>query len=180
MRNCTGCSLDRPTSPAGSAPAGPAPAGSAPAGSAPAGSAPAGSSGPRGTTDATGTSTGTGTGTGPDPAPSVTPATLPEAYAGSWRSTYGDQSWQLTLTPGTTGSIIMSLTLQAPGFSCAWTAPLRSATTDTVGLDPSTVISGAPPSCSPGGRSTLRLLPDGNLVRELDGSTALPLTYRRH
>ncbi|MET9854809.1 hypothetical protein ABZY57_17910 [Streptomyces sp. NPDC006450] len=70
-------------------------------------------------------------------------------------------------------------TLQAPGLGCAWTAPLRSATTGSVGLDPSTVISGAPPSCSPGGRSTLRLLPDGSPVRELDGSTALPLTYRR-
>ncbi|MFE9564190.1 serine/threonine-protein kinase [Streptomyces sp. NPDC006487] len=135
------------------------------------GAAPAGSSGPR--------STGDATGAGTTPSPSVTPATLPEAYAGTWRTTYGDQSWQLTLAPGTTGSPVMSLTLRAPGLSCAWTAPLRSATTDSVGLDPSTVISGAPPSCSPGGRSTLRLLPNGNLVRELDGSTALPLTYRR-
>ncbi|WP_327254135.1 protein kinase domain-containing protein [Streptomyces sp. NBC_01244] len=145
------------------------------------GGAPAGSSGPRGTGDATGAGigAGTGAGTGTTPPPSVTPATLPEAYAGTWRTTYGDQSWQLTLAPGTTGSPVMSLTLRAPGLSCAWTAPLRSATTDSVGLDPSTVISGAPPSCSPGGRSTLRLLPNGNLVRELDGSTSLPLTYRR-
>lgn len=113
------------------------------------------------------------------PSPSTPPATLPEAYAGTWRTVYGGQSWQLTLTPGTTGANVMSLTLQAPGLSCAWTAPLRSATADSVGLDPSTVISGTPPSCSPGGRSTLRLLANGNLVRELDGSTAAPLTYRR-
>ncbi|MCX4779951.1 serine/threonine-protein kinase [Streptomyces sp. NBC_01264] len=147
------------------------------------GTSPSGSSGPRGTADAstpgTDAGTGPGTGSGTTPSPSVTPATLPEAYAGSWRAVNGAQSWQLTLSPGTTGSTVMSLTLQAPGLSCAWTAPLRSATTADVGLDPSTVISGTPPSCSPGGRSTLRLLPDGNLVRELDGSTAAPLTYRR-
>ncbi|MFF3216309.1 serine/threonine-protein kinase [Streptomyces sp. NPDC002886] len=134
-----------------------------------------GSSGPQGTGDTVAPNTGTGT----TPTPSVTPATLPEAYAGSWRAVNGEQSWQLTLSPGTTGARVMSLTLQSPGLSCAWTAPLRSATTGSVELDPSTVISGTPPSCSPGGRSTLRLLPDGNLVRELDGSTAAPLTYRR-
>ncbi|MGW1775630.1 serine/threonine-protein kinase [Streptomyces sp. NPDC002104] len=144
-------------------------------------SGPSGPSGPQGTTDAStaGTGTGTGTGTGVTPTPSVTPATLPEAYVGTWRAVNGGQSWKLTLSPGTTGSTVMSLTLQSPGLGCAWTAPLRSADAGGVGLDPSTVISGAPPSCSPGGRSTLRLLPDGNLVRELDGSTAAPLTYRR-
>ncbi|MFI5763726.1 serine/threonine-protein kinase [Streptomyces sp. NPDC051563] len=115
----------------------------------------------------------------PSPSPSAPPATLPAAYAGTWRSVYGGQSWQLVLTPGTAGANVMSLTLQAPGLSCSWTAPLRSAAADSVGLDPSTVTSGMPPSCSPGGRSTLRLLPNGNLVRELDGSTAAPLTYRR-
>ncbi|MCY0924957.1 serine/threonine-protein kinase [Streptomyces sp. H27-H1] len=135
--------------------------------------APSGSSGPQ----ATGDANAPGTSTTPDPSP--TPATLPAAYAGTWRATHGGQSWQLTLTPGTTGSRVMSLTLEAPGLSCAWTAPLRSATTDSVGLDPSTVISGTPPSCSPGGRSTVRLLANGNLVRELDGSTTSPLTYRR-
>ncbi|MFD5144719.1 serine/threonine-protein kinase [Streptomyces sp. NPDC058401] len=134
-----------------------------------------GSSGARATGDAT-TPDAVAT---PSPSPSAPPATLPEAYAGTWRTVYGGQSWQLTLTPGTSGSNVMSLTLQAPGLSCAWTAPLRSATADSVGLDPSTVISGTPPSCSPGGRSTLRLLSNGNLVRELDGSTAAPLTYRR-
>ncbi|MER5759646.1 serine/threonine-protein kinase [Streptomyces sp. NPDC002082] len=141
------------------------------------GASPSGSSGASSGGQATGDATASGAVA--TPSPSAPPATLPEAYAGTWRTVYGGQSWQLTLTPGTTGANVMSLTLQAPGLSCAWTAPLRSATADSVGLDPSTVISGTPPSCSPGGRSTLRLLSNGTLVRELDGSTAAPLTYRR-
>lgn len=79
----------------------------------------------------------------------------------------------------------MSLSVQAPGLACAWTAPLGSAAagaTDgagTVELAPSTVTSGAAPTCTPGGRSTLRLLPDGSLVRELADSRSVPLTYHR-
>ncbi|MDD9377815.1 serine/threonine-protein kinase [Streptomyces sp. ZAF1911] len=145
-------------------------------GASPSGSSTGASSGAQ----TTGDTTASGAVATPSPsAPPTPPATLPEAYAGTWRTVYGGQSWQLTLTPGTAGANVMSLTLQAPGLSCAWTAPLRSATADSVGLDPSTVISGTPPSCSPGGRSTLRLLSNGSLVRELDGSTAAPLTYRR-
>ncbi|MFD9307353.1 serine/threonine-protein kinase [Streptomyces sp. NPDC060048] len=109
----------------------------------------------------------------------VTPATLPEAYVGSWRATSSGQTWVLTLTPGAAGAPVMSLTVQAPGLACAWSAPLRSAAPGTVGLDPSAVTSGVPPTCSPGGRSTLRLLPDGSLVRELENSASAPLTYRR-
>ncbi|MBT2453189.1 serine/threonine protein kinase [Streptomyces sp. ISL-43] len=110
---------------------------------------------------------------------SVAPATLPEAYVGTWRATSSGQTWLLTLTPGAAGAPVMSLTVQAPGLACSWSAPLHSAAPGTVALDPSAVTSGAPPTCSPGGRSTLRLLPDGSLVRELENSPSAPLTYRR-
>ncbi|WP_343234820.1 alkaline phosphatase family protein [Streptomyces sp. ICC4] len=83
------------------------------------------------------------------------------------------------LTPAPAGSPVMSLTVQSPGLACSWSAPLRVAAPGTVGLDPSSVTSGAPPTCSPGARSTLRLLPDGSLVRELENSASAPLTYRR-
>ncbi|MET9464849.1 hypothetical protein ABZY44_08480 [Streptomyces sp. NPDC006544] len=73
----------------------------------------------------------------------------------------------------------MSLTVQAPGLACSWTAPLLEATPGTVGLETSTVTSGTPPTCSPGGRGTLRLLPDGTLVRELEDGPGAPLSYRR-
>ncbi|WP_405491355.1 protein kinase domain-containing protein [Streptomyces sp. NBC_00096] len=122
--------------------------------------------------------------TASSPASIPPPAVLPAAYAGTWRATSGGQSWRLTLTPGGAGTPVMSLTVQAPGIACAWSAPLDSAAgapagAGTVGLAPSTVTSGAAPTCTPGGRSTLRLLPDGSLVRELADSPSAPLTYHR-
>ncbi|WP_405921648.1 serine/threonine-protein kinase [Streptomyces sp. NBC_00122] len=115
-------------------------------------------------------------------APTATTATgttgLPEAYLGNWRATTGTQTWRLTLTGGEAGDPVMSLAVQAPGFACAWTAPLNSAP-DPVELGASTVTSGAPPTCTPGGRSRLRLRSDGTLQRELEGSDHPPLTYRR-
>ncbi len=103
---------------------------------------------------------------------------LPEAYLGTWQATHGSQTWRLTLTRGAIGDPVMSLAVEDPGFACAWTAPLRSAP-DPVALDASTVTSGAPPTCTPGPWSRLRLLPDGTLSRELAGSDNPPLTYRR-
>ncbi|MFE9633292.1 serine/threonine-protein kinase [Streptomyces sp. NPDC006463] len=105
-------------------------------------------------------------------------AVLPEAYLGNWQATTGTQTWRLTLTGGGAGDPVMSLAVQAPGFACAWTAPLHSAP-DPVELGPSTVTSGTPPTCTPGGRSRLRLRSDGTLQRELAGSDHPPLTYRR-
>ncbi|CAM5523912.1 Serine/threonine-protein kinase PknD [Streptomyces avidinii] len=116
----------------------------------------------------------------PEPTgPSALPARLPDAFAGTWRTTSGAQAWRLILTPGAAGSPVMSLTVQAPGLACSWTAPLRSAAPGTVGLETSAVTSGTPPTCSPGGRSTLRLLPDGTLVRELEDGPGPPLAYHR-
>ncbi|WP_327415345.1 serine/threonine-protein kinase [Streptomyces sp. NBC_01233] len=105
-------------------------------------------------------------------------AGLPEAYLGTWHATHGSQTWRLTLTRGAVGDPVMSLAVEAPGLACAWTAPLRHAP-DPVELDASTVTSGTPTTCTPGGWSRLRLLPDGTLRRELVGSDNPPLGYRR-
>ncbi|MFD6226932.1 serine/threonine-protein kinase [Streptomyces sp. NPDC060232] len=113
-------------------------------------------------------------------APSSAPAAdgLPEAYVGTWQAVRGSQTWRLILAPGGVGEQVMSLAVQDPGFACAWTAALRSAP-DPVELDASTVTSGAPPTCTAGSRSRLRLLPDGALRRELAGGDSPPLDYRR-
>ncbi|OKK18400.1 hypothetical protein AMK16_19005 [Streptomyces sp. CB00455] len=107
------------------------------------------------------------------------PGGIPESYLGTWQATAGARTWRLTLTPGATGDPVMSLAVQAPQLSCAWSAPLLDAPPGAVELGPSTVTSGAPAACMPGGRSRLRLLPDGTLQRELTGSGGPPLTYRR-
>ncbi|MER7730846.1 serine/threonine-protein kinase [Streptomyces erythrochromogenes] len=148
------------------------------------------------------------TGSGPDSAPASASASasalgsasgaasgsahgagpLPEDYVGTWQAVRGSQTWRLTLSRGGVGEQVMSLAVQDPGFACAWTAALRSAPDpghdpdtgpDPVELDASTVTSGAPPTCTAGGRSRLRLLPDGTLRRELAGTDSPPLDYRR-
>ncbi|MFE7184338.1 serine/threonine-protein kinase [Streptomyces erythrochromogenes] len=108
------------------------------------------------------------------------PGSLPEAYAGTWQAVRDSQTWRLTLTRGEVGEQVMSLDVQGPGFACSWTAALRGAAgPGPVELDASTVTSGAPPTCTAGGRSRLVLLPDGALRRELAGSDGPPLDYRR-
>lgn len=119
---------------------------------------------------ATGTATATDTETADD--------ALPEAYLGTWRATNGTQAWELTLTAGSVGDTVMSLSVQDPAFACSWEAPLRSAS-EPVELEASTVTSGDPVTCAPGGWSRLRLLPAGTLQRELVGSDGAPLTYRK-
>ncbi|MFD9082861.1 serine/threonine-protein kinase [Streptomyces erythrochromogenes] len=108
------------------------------------------------------------------------PGFLPEDYASTWEAVRGSQTWRLTLTRGGVGEQVMSLDVRDPGFACSWTAALRgSPGPDSVELDASTVTSGAPPTCTAGSRSRLRLLPDGALRRELAGSDNPPLDYRR-
>ncbi|MEU6309732.1 serine/threonine-protein kinase [Streptomyces sp. NPDC047014] len=104
---------------------------------------------------------------------------LPEAYLGTWQAVRGSQTWQLTLARGAPGEEVMTLSVQDPGFSCAWTAPLHGAATGPVELGPSAVTSGTPPTCTPGAGSRLFLQPDGTLRRELTGGDAPPLDYTR-
>lgn len=106
-------------------------------------------------------------------------ARLPEEYIGTWQATTGARTWQLTLIPGAIGDPVMTLAVEDPGFTCAWTAPLRAAP-DPVELAVPSLTSGAAPACAPDGRSRLRMLPDGTLQRELAGSGNPPLDYRRH
>ncbi|MFD8025075.1 serine/threonine-protein kinase [Streptomyces lavendulae] len=116
---------------------------------------------------------GTGTSASGGPA-----ARLPQSYVGTWRASSGSATWRLDLTPGAVGEPVMTLRVDDPGYSCSWRATLRGAP-DPVELDASTVTSGPPPTCTPGGWSRLRLLPDGTLRRELDGGSNPPLTYHR-
>ncbi|MEV6571933.1 serine/threonine-protein kinase [Streptomyces sp. NPDC051577] len=127
----------------------------------------------------TGTTVRTVPGAGTTPAgPATATLTLPDSYAGTWRATSGTTTWHLTLTPGTVGDPVMDLRAEDPGYSCTWRATLLGGD-DTVELAGSAVTSGAPPTCTAGGVSWLRLLPDGRLRRELTGSAMLPLTYDR-
>ncbi|MER5773018.1 serine/threonine-protein kinase [Streptomyces sp. NPDC002039] len=118
--------------------------------------------------------------TGPTGAAAAGPvkAALPDSYAGAWRARSGTATWHLTLTPGTVGDPVMDLRVEDPGYSCTWRATLLG-DGDGVELAASTVISGAPATCTAGGVSRLRLLPDGSLRRELTGSAIPPLTYDR-
>ncbi|MCX5377483.1 serine/threonine-protein kinase [Streptomyces sp. NBC_00091] len=139
-------------------------------------------------TDPSGSGSGPGPGSGSASAPAAggpgSPGSatlagrLPQSYAGAWRAASGSADWRLTLTPGAVGDPVMTLRVEDPGYSCAWRATLRSGP-DPVELNASTVTSGAPPTCTPGGWSRLRLLPDGSLRRELDGGANPPLTYYR-
>ncbi|MEU9416239.1 serine/threonine-protein kinase [Streptomyces sp. NPDC048272] len=127
----------------------------------------------------TGTTARTAPGAGTTPAgPATAALALPDSYAGTWRATSGTTTWHLTLTPGTVGDPVMDLRAEDPGYSCTWRATLLGGD-DAVELAGSAVTSGAPPTCTAGGVSRLRLLPDGRLRRELTGSAMLPLTYDR-
>ncbi|MGW6820836.1 serine/threonine-protein kinase [Streptomyces sp. NPDC055005] len=126
----------------------------------------------------TGSTAGTGTaGTGSGAAGPAT-AALPDSYAGAWRARSGTATWHLTLTPGTVGDPVMDLRVEDPDYSCTWRATLLGGG-DAVELAASTVTSGSPATCAPGGVSRLRLLPDGSLRRELTGSAIPPLRYER-
>ncbi|MFJ9079194.1 serine/threonine-protein kinase [Streptomyces sp. NPDC102278] len=133
---------------------------------------------PGGATNGPDAETGTTARTAPGAGPATATLMLPDSYAGTWRATSGTTTWHLTLAPGTVGDPVMDLRAEDPGYSCTWRATLLGGD-DTVELAGSAVTSGAPPTCTAGGVSRLRLLPDGRLRRELTGSAMLPLTYDR-
>ncbi|WP_405979976.1 serine/threonine-protein kinase [Streptomyces sp. NBC_00158] len=128
-----------------------------------------------------GSGSGSGSGSAPasgSPGSGTRAGRLPQSYAGTWRASSGPADWYLTLTPGAVGDSVMTLRVEHPGYSCSWRAALRSAP-EPVELDASAVTSGTPPTCTPGGWSRLRMLPDGSLLRELSGGSSAPLTYYR-
>ncbi|WP_432144365.1 serine/threonine-protein kinase [Streptomyces sp. bgisy084] len=102
---------------------------------------------------------------------------LPAAYLGTWETTVGGSALngrRLTLTQGTTGDTVLTMTATGANYRCTFAATLTNAG-PPVRLGPSTVVSG-PGGCSPGESSTLELVGD-TLRRISDDGKAL--TYRR-
>ncbi|ATW49704.1 serine/threonine-protein kinase [Streptomyces peucetius] len=122
------------------------------------------------------------------PVPGTTPPTAPTAgevpgeYVGTWRASFetadGTNTRIMTITQGTAGEQVMTLTGTGPNYDCRWSATLRAAG-PPLELDPTAVTSGDRTSCSPGQWSRLNMPNDTTLVRELVGSGGDPLTYTR-
>jgi len=103
---------------------------------------------------------------------------LPADYLGTWETTVGGSALngrRLTLTQGTTGDTVLTMTATGPSFRCAFAATLTSAG-PPVRLGPSTVVSGPTDTCLPGEPSTLEMV-GGKLRRVSDDGKAL--TYHR-
>ncbi|WP_455713320.1 serine/threonine-protein kinase [Streptomyces tubercidicus] len=103
---------------------------------------------------------------------------LPAAYLGTWETTLGGSALngrRLTLTQGTTGDTVLTMTATGASYRCTFAATLTDAG-PPVRLGPSTVVSGPRDSCSPGEPSTLELV-DGVLRRISDDGRAL--TYHK-
>ncbi|MFI1394182.1 serine/threonine-protein kinase [Streptomyces sp. NPDC020681] len=118
--------------------------------------------------------------------PSTTPSPdsggVPEAYVGTWKSTFdtadGTNTRVMTITQGTTGDQVMTLSGIGPNYDCRWSATLR-ASGPPLELGPTQVTFGDATKCSPGQWSRLDM-PDGStIVRELVGSGGAPLTYTK-
>ncbi|MGW2394858.1 serine/threonine-protein kinase [Streptomyces lydicamycinicus] len=103
---------------------------------------------------------------------------LPADYLGTWETTIGDSALngrRLTLTQGTTGDTVLTMTATGAAYRCTFAATLTSAG-PPVRLGPSTVVSGPTDSCLPGEPSTLEMV-GGTLRRVSDDGKAL--SYHR-
>ncbi|MFI6563738.1 protein kinase [Streptomyces sp. NPDC050534] len=131
---------------------------------------------------------------GPDPT-SAQPTTaapsggvIPAGYLGTWSTTItnadGDNTRQLTIQQGGVGDTVMSLVADGPtssgSYHCVFQAQLTGAPGSGGALEvgPSTVMSGDPGYCKPGGATEITLQPDGSLQRETV-SNGEKLTYTR-
>jgi len=97
---------------------------------------------------------------------------------GTWETTIGDSALngrRLTLTQGTTGDTVLTMTATGAAYRCTFAATLTSAG-PPVRLGPSTVVSGPTDSCLPGEPSTLEMV-GGTLRRVSDDGKAL--SYHR-
>ncbi|MFE1174975.1 serine/threonine-protein kinase [Streptomyces sp. NPDC058773] len=115
---------------------------------------------------------------GRDAAQSAVHGGIPADYLGTWETTLGGSALntrRLTLTQGTTGDTVLTMTATGASYRCAFAATLTSAG-PPVRLGPSTLVSGPADSCLPGEPSTLEMV-DGKLRRVSDDGKAL--TYRR-
>lgn len=122
--------------------------------------------------------------------PATTPPTtsgtqeggVPAEYVGTWRASFdtadGTNTRTMTITQGTTGTQVMTLSGTGPNYDCRWSATLR-ASGPPLELGPTQVTFGDPKQCSPGQWSRLDMPDDTTIVRELVGSGGAPLTYTK-
>ncbi|MEU6528312.1 serine/threonine-protein kinase [Streptomyces sp. NPDC046928] len=124
----------------------------------------------------------------PSPSASADDGAVPAEMLGTWNASIasadGASSRRLTLRQGEVGDTVLTLVADGPAgsgtYHCEFTASLAAApgSDGTLSLGPSTVTVGAPPTCSPGKATRIRLLPDGRLERVTVGSGE-KLTYSR-
>ncbi|MFJ4855793.1 protein kinase [Streptomyces sp. NPDC088730] len=115
---------------------------------------------------------------------------IPEGYLGTWStgidSAVGHSTRRLVIQQGGVGDTVLSLTAEGPTdaggtYRCVFQADLTDVVTGDAPLriGPSKVTLGEPmSSCTPGGPTTLTLLPDGTLSRE-NTDTGETLTYTK-
>ncbi|MGK5730576.1 protein kinase domain-containing protein [Streptomyces sp. URMC 124] len=137
---------------------------------------------------------------GATPAPATSPATGddsagagtgPQAFAGTWQSTFGSgartNSRTITISRGT----VVTVTIQGSGtlddgtsYTCQWSATATGGGTggSPLRVGPSSVTRANPASaCQPGSASDLVLLPDGGMRRDFvdSGTKDASLVYRK-
>ncbi|MGW0669655.1 protein kinase domain-containing protein [Streptomyces sp. NPDC002746] len=115
---------------------------------------------------------------------------IPEGYLGTWSTgidnAVGHSTRQLVIQQGGVGDTVLSLTAEGPTdtggtYRCVFQADLTDVVTgdDPLRIGPSKVTLGEPmSSCTPGGPTTLTLLPDGTLSRE-NTDSGETLTYTK-
>ncbi|MGW1408543.1 serine/threonine-protein kinase [Streptomyces sp. NPDC002403] len=151
--------------------------------------------GPTGSSSASGSSgASTGDPSSPDPSPSAGQKNgdgpIPSGYIGTWSGSIenaaGHSTRKLVIQQGTVGKSVLTLTADGPldtggSYHCVFRASLSSEPSQggPVEIGPSTVTVGEPmTSCTPGGATTLTLLPDGTLSRE-NNDSGEKLTYTK-
>ncbi|MGV9618429.1 serine/threonine-protein kinase [Streptomyces tendae] len=121
-------------------------------------------------------------------APAADDGTVPTGYVGDWATAIDNASGthprKLTITQGEVGDTVLTLVADGPTDTGTYHCVFDAALTGEPGADgplrlgPSRVSAGPASSCSPGGSSTVTLLPDGNLERTND-DTGESLVYTR-
>ncbi|MFR0358462.1 serine/threonine-protein kinase [Streptomyces sediminimaris] len=150
-----------------------------------------GNPGPAPSTAAPRTSGATAPGPGPTSARPTAAASsggvIPDGYLGTWNAVItnadGDNTRELTIQQGAVGDTVMSLVADGPtssgSYHCVFQAQLTGAPGGgALEIGPSTVTTGDPGYCKPGGATEITLLPDGSLQRETVGNGE-KLTYTR-
>ncbi|MDF6043894.1 serine/threonine protein kinase [Streptomyces sp. JH14] len=104
---------------------------------------------------------------------------IPEAYLGTWSGSIdnasGHSTRELVIQQGEVGRTVLTLTAKGPmdtggTYRCVFQADLTAEPSPDgpISIGPSTVTLGEPmSSCTPGKATTLTLLPDGTLRREI-------------